>query len=252
MTGSNRGVWISASDPPDAFPGIETALREPDGLLAAGGDLSSQRLLAAYRQGIFPWFDTGQPILWWSPDPRCVLIPGNFYVSRRLKRDLRQAQAEIRFNQSFDEVIRRCAEPRISQQGTWITTDMISAYGQLYEDGWAHSVETWQDGALVGGLYGLAIGNIFFGESMFSRKDNASKYALYALSSHLHEQGFELIDCQVASQHLLTLGATMMPRHEFSSILKSGCESPTRFSGWPDSPLPVSEIAAKQAPAALQ
>jgi leucyl/phenylalanyl-tRNA--protein transferase len=165
---------------------------------------------------------------------------------------LRQAKAEIRFNQAFDEVIRKCAEPRISQQGTWITTDMISAYGQLYEEGWAHSVETWLDGALVGGLYGLAIGNIFFGESMFSRKDNASKYALYALSNHLHEQGFELIDCQVASQHLLTLGATMMPRHEFSSILKSGCESPTRFSGWPDSPLPVTEIAAKQAPAALQ
>lgn len=252
MTGSNRVVWISASDPPDTFPGIETALREPDGLLAAGGDLSSQRLLAAYRQGIFPWFDAGQPILWWSPDPRCVLMPGDFYVSRRLGRDLRQARAEVRFNCDFDEVIRKCAEPRISQQGTWITADMISAYNQLYEEGWAHSIETWQDGALIGGLYGLAIGNVFFGESMFSREDNASKYALCALSSHLHDRGFQLIDCQVASQHLLTLGATMMPRQEFSRILQSGCEPPTRFTGWPESPLPVTEIAAIQARIALQ
>ena len=252
MTGNNRVVWISASDPPDTFPDIETALREPDGLLAAGGDLSSSRLLAAYRHGVFPWFDAGQPILWWSPDPRCVLVPGRFYVSRRLKRDFRRSRVEIRFNHDFNEVIRKCAEPRISQQGTWITADMISAYGQLHEEGWAHSVETWRDGALVGGLYGLAIGKLFFGESMFSREDNASKYALFALSSHLHDRGFELIDCQVTSQHLLKLGATMMPRQEFSRILQSGCEPPTRFTGWPDASLPVAEIAAKQPRTALQ
>lgn len=252
VTGNNRIMWISASDPPDSFPDIEAALREPDGLLAAGGDLSSPRLLAAYRHGVFPWFDTGQPILWWSPDPRCVLVPGSFYVSRRLKRDLRRSRAEIRFNHVFDEVIRTCAEPRISQQGTWITADMISAYGQLHEEGWAHSVETWQDGKLVGGLYGLAIGKLFFGESMFSRQDNASKYALFALSSHLHDRGFKLIDCQVTSRHLLNLGATMMPRQEFSRILRSGCEPPNRFTGWPDAPLPVTEIAAIQARTALQ
>jgi leucyl/phenylalanyl-tRNA--protein transferase len=245
-------VWISANDPPETFPDIETALREPDGLLAAGGDLSSPRLLAAYRHGVFPWFDAGQPILWWSPDPRCVLVPGNFYVSRRLKRDLRRSQAEIRFNCGFDEVIRNCAEPRISQQGTWITTDMISAFSRLHDEGWAHSVETWQDGALVGGLYGLAIGRLFFGESMFSREDNASKYALFALSSHLHDRGFELIDCQVTSQHLLTLGATMVPRQEFSRILQSACKPPIRFADWPDVPLPVAEIAARQARTALQ
>ncbi|MGI9225105.1 MAG: leucyl/phenylalanyl-tRNA--protein transferase [Woeseiaceae bacterium] len=252
MTGNNRVVWIAAGDPPDSFPDIETALREPDGLLAAGGDLSSSRLLAAYRHGVFPWFDAGQPILWWSPDPRCVLVPGSFYVSRRLKRDFRRSRVEIRFNHDFEEVIRKCAEPRISQQGTWITADMISAYGQLHEEGWAHSIETWQGDTLVGGLYGLAIGKLFFGESMFSRQDNASKYALFALCSHLHDRGFELIDCQVTSQHLLNLGATMMPRQEFSRILRSGCEPPTRFTGWPDAPLPVTEIAAKQLRTALQ
>jgi len=242
MSANNRVVWISASDPPDAFPDVGDAMSEPDGLLAAGGDLSSERLLAAYRLGIFPWFDDGQPILWWSPDPRCVLAPRDFYISRRLKRDLRQSSAMIRFNDRFVDVIRECAEPRITQQGTWITTDMMSAYGQLHDEGWAHSVEVWQDDALVGGLYGLSIGSVFFGESMFSRRDNASKYALYALSRHLDDRGFELIDCQVASQHLLTLGATMMPREKFSRILRSGCEPPTKFVDWPQSPLPVAEI----------
>ena len=244
MSANNPVVWISASDPPDAFPGIDTAMREPDGLLAAGGDLSSLRLLAAYRRGIFPWFDDGQPILWWSPDPRCVMFPRDFYVSRRLKRDLRQSTAMIRFNVGFDEVIRECAEPRFAEQGTWITTDMISAYGQLHEEGWAHSVEIWQEDELVGGLYGLAIGRVFFGESMFSRQDNASKYALYALSRQLDDHGFHLIDCQVASQHLLTLGATMLPREKFSQILQTGCEPLTKFVNWPDSPLPVTEVSS--------
>lgn len=244
MSANNRVVWISASDPPDAFPEIDTAMREPDGLLAAGGDLSSLRLLAAYRLGIFPWFDDGQPILWWSPDPRCVMFPRDFYVSRRLKRDLRQSTAVIRFNVGFDEVIRACAEPRFAQQGTWITTDMISAYDQLHQEGWAHSVEVWQDDVLIGGLYGLAIGKVFFGESMFSRRDNASKYALYALSRHLDGHGFQLIDCQVASQHLLTLGATMMPRAKFSHSLQAGCEPPCKFLNWPESPLPVAEISS--------
>jgi leucyl/phenylalanyl-tRNA--protein transferase len=252
MSSNNRVTWISADDPPDAFPDVSDAMREPDGLLAAGGDLSSERLLAAYRLGIFPWFDDGQPILWWSPDPRCVLVPGDFHVSRRLQRILRRSQALIRFNCSFDEVVKRCAEPRPAQQGTWITADMMSAYARLHEEGWAHSVEVWQDGLLVGGLYGLAIGRVFFGESMFSQQNNASKFALYALSGLVHERKFHLIDCQEASQHLLTLGATMMPRQDFSRVLQSACNPPSKFADWPDAPLPVTEIGPDQDCFALQ
>ena len=175
MSSNNRIAWISANDPPDTFPDIGRAMREPDGLLAAGGDLSAARLLTAYRLGIFPWFDEGQPILWWSPDPRCVLLPGEFHASRRLRRELRRSGAEIRFNTSFDEVIARCADPRPGQYGTWITREMIAAYTRLHADGWAHSIEVWQRDALIGGLYGLAIGRVFFGESMFSLQSNASK-----------------------------------------------------------------------------
>ena len=252
MSGNNRIVWISTNDPPDAFPNIELAMQEPDGLLAAGGDLSTSRLLAAYRLGIFPWFDEGQPILWWSPNPRCVLVPGDFHASRRLRRELRGSSAEIRFNTSFGEVIRRCAEPRIAQQGTWITTDMIAAYERLHEEGWAHSVEVWLNGELIGGLYGLSIGRVFFGESMFSRRSNASKYALFALSRCLEANDFELIDCQVLSQHLTTLGATLMPRSAFASRLKRACDPPTGFSAWPDASLPVAEIDAYPGDIALQ
>jgi leucyl/phenylalanyl-tRNA--protein transferase len=233
MSGNTRIAWISANDPPDAFPDISRAMREPDGLLAAGGDLSSPRLLAAYRLGIFPWFDEGQPILWWSPDPRCVLLPGRFHVSRRLRRDLRRSDAEIRFNTRFAEVVEKCAEPRPGQYGTWITPEIIGAYSRLHAEGWAHSIEVWQDDALIGGLYGLAIGRVFFGESMFSRQSNASKYALYALSQHLQTQEFALIDCQVLSHHLTTLGAALLPRAEFADILKVACEPPERITGTP-------------------
>jgi leucyl/phenylalanyl-tRNA--protein transferase len=252
VSGSNRVVWISTSDPPDAFPNIEMAMQEPDGLLAAGGDLSSSRLLAAYRLGIFPWFDEGQPILWWSPNPRCVLVPGDFHVARRLRRELRRSAAEIRFNTRFGEVIRRCAEPRITQQGTWITADMISAYERLHEENWAHSVEVWESDRLVGGLYGLAIGKVFFGESMFSRRSNASKYALFALSQCLLANDFELIDCQVLSHHLTTLGATLMPRSRFAAALRHACEPAEPFTAWPGIPLPVAAIGTYGNDTALQ
>jgi leucyl/phenylalanyl-tRNA--protein transferase len=252
LSGNNRIAWISADDPPDAFPDIERAMREPDGLLAAGGDLSSERLLTAYRLGIFPWFEQGQPILWWSPDPRCVLAPGNFHVSRRLRRELRKSRAEIRFNTSFTDVIARCAAPRPGQNGTWITRDMIAAYTTLHADGWAHSIEVWQGTALIGGLYGVSIGRVFFGESMFSRRSNASKYALYALSNYLQTREFALIDCQVLSHHLTTLGATLMPRARFAEIVEVACDPPERFATWPGRPIQVSEIGAIRNGAAFQ
>lgn len=252
MSSNNRIAWISSTDPPDAFPDVSRAMREPDGLLAAGGDLSSARLLTAYRLGIFPWFDAGQPILWWSPDPRCVLIPGAFHASRRLRRELRSSNAEIRFNTCFDTVIGACAEPRPGQHGTWITAEMIAAYTRLYLEGWAHSIEVWQRDSLIGGLYGIAIGRTFFAESMFSRESNASKYALYALSQLLVSQSFALIDCQVMSYHLTTLGASLIPRDRFVNVLEVACDPPAQFCGWPDNPLRASEIETVGRDAALQ
>ena len=186
----NRVVWLAAHDKPDAFPPINQAMTEPDGLLAAGGDLSTERLLAAYRHGIFPWYDDGQPILWWSPDPRCVLYPAEFHTARRLRREIASSRAELTFNQSFDSVIKACSEPRPSQQGTWITEEMMAAYSQLHREGWAHSIEVLQGSELIGGIYGIAIGGVFFGESMFSRASNASKYAFCALSQVLDNAGF--------------------------------------------------------------
>jgi leucyl/phenylalanyl-tRNA--protein transferase len=239
---NSRIAWLSPGDPIDAFPPLEAAMREPDGLLAAGGDLSMERLLFAYRSGIFPWYDDGQPLLWWSPDPRCVLRPGDLHVSRRLRRTVRQSKARIRFNHDFGQVIRACAAPRASQPGTWITTDMIAAFEQLQQEGWAHSVEVWENGELSGGVYGLAIGRVFFGESMFSRKPNASKMALLALMRYLREGQFELLDCQVISSHLLSLGARLIPRTEFASALERLCDPPHRFENWPSDPIAVSEL----------
>ena len=165
---NGRVVWLSEQDPPDAFPPVGEALREPDGLLAAGGDLCTPRLLAAYRQGIFPWYDDGQPVLWWSPDPRCVFGPGDLHLSRRFLQEARKSTLAIRVNTAFADVIQRCAEPRRHQQGTWITRDMRDAYRRLHTEGWAHSIEIWDEDELAGGLYGLGIGRAFFGESMFS------------------------------------------------------------------------------------
>ena len=237
-------TWISSDDPPDAFPEIETAFDVPDGLLAAGGDLSPERLLYAYQHGIFPWYDDGQPILWWSPDPRCVLRPHEFHVSRRLRRSLARSNFEVSFNQSFDEVIGACAEDRIGQQGTWITDDMMDAYTYLHEQGWAHSVEIWHQMNLVGGLYGLAIGHAFFGESMFSRRSNASKAAMLALCQHMVMNDFEILDCQVESPHLASLGATLMPRNKFAAVLRRACKSRSQFREWPVERLQVLNFLA--------
>lgn len=226
--------WINATDRPDAFPDICAAMSEPNGLLAAGGDLSEPRLLAAYSQGIFPWFDDGQPVLWWSPDPRCVIVPGDFHASRRLRRSLRRRDFTISFNTSFDEVIAACALPREGQDGTWITSDMSAAYRHLHRRGWAHSVEVWRNDLLVGGLYGLAIGKVFFGESMFSTSNDASKAAMLELCRVLEAAGFVLLDGQVASPHLLSLGATLMPRSEFKAVLRTECKEAIRFTDWPE------------------
>lgn len=241
---SNRVAWLSGEDPPDAFPPVSAALREPDGLLAAGGDLSSERLLYAYRHGIFPWYDQGQPLLWWAPDPRCVFKPDGLRVSRRLRRSLRQSTAQVRFNSDFGAVIRGCAAPRGPQHGTWITTDMIAAYERLHREGWAHSVEIWQDETLVGGLYGLAIGRAFFGESMFSHAADASKVALLAVSQSMRTKALGILDCQLVSSHLLSLGAAIIPREEFVAQLEDLCSPAIRFENWPTAPISVPELVS--------
>lgn len=241
----SRVAWLSPGDPPDAFPPVETALREPDGLLAAGGDLTAARLLHAYRNGIFPWYDEGQPLLWWSPDPRCVICPGDLYLSRRTKRYIRQSPVEIRFNTAFDDVIRACAGPRRSEQGTWITPDMIRAYEELHAGGWAHSVEIWLCDSLVGGLYGIAIGRAFFGESMWSEAPNASKVALLALSRLMDSGDLGILDCQVLSSHLLSLGANAIPRDQFIALLRPLCEPACRFENWPSKSLSAAELLAE-------
>jgi leucyl/phenylalanyl-tRNA--protein transferase len=237
----NRGriAWLTDTDSPDAFPPVENALIEPNGLLAAGADLTVDRLLAAYVRGIFPWYEDGQPVLWWSPDPRCILRPEQLHVSRRLRQQIRNSTAEIRFNTSFAEVMTRCAGKRRSQQGTWITPEMMTAFQSLHEHGWAHSIEVWETGNLTGGIYGLCIGQVFFGESMFSAQPNASKLALLALTNHMLHHDLTLLDCQVVSPHLLTLGATTMPRHDFVEYLADACQSRARHADWPTKPTPV-------------
>jgi leucyl/phenylalanyl-tRNA--protein transferase len=201
------------------FPSVETALADPNGLLAMGGDLSMARLLDAYRHGIFPWFNPGEPILWWSPDPRMVLVPGAVRVTRSLAKRLRNGGFELRVDTAFSEVMRACSAPRAGESGTWISAAMVTAYGRLFEAGYAHSVETWRDGRLVGGLYGVAIGRMFYGESMFSREPDASKVALVRLAQQLQRWEFGLIDCQMETPHLASLGACTMPRADFTARL---------------------------------
>ena len=200
---------------PDEFPPVTEALRDPDGLLAAGGDLSPERLLAAYRRGIFPWYSRGQPILWWSPDPRTVFATDRMHVPRRLSRWLQACDWHIRADSAFDAVVRACAAPRMKQRGTWLDSAMRKAYLKLHELGHAHSIEAWDGDALVGGIYGVAIGHMFFGESMFSAADNGSKVALLALARALRGWDFPLLDAQVASPHLFTLGAIEIDRADF-------------------------------------
>lgn len=215
--------WLSP-EPNAPFPDVELAFKEPDGLLAAGGDLSPSRLLNAYSQGIFPWYSPGEPILWWSPDPRCVLFPEKLKISRSLKRTLKKDPFDIRFNTAFADVMRACAEPRPGQDGTWISDDMLNAYIKMHELGYAHSVECWQDGKLVGGLYGMLIGKVFFGESMFSRVSDASKVALVYLCEWLISKGVKLIDSQVHTAHLERMGAEMIPRREFVRLLRQNID----------------------------
>ncbi len=210
------------------FPQLNKALREPNGLLAAGGDLRPERLIQAYRHGCFPWFQDGQPILWWSPDPRTVLLPDELHVSRSLAKVLRQGRYQVSFDQAFAEVIRACAAPRSYAAETWITSPMQDAYLELHRSGIAHSVEVWRDGELVGGLYGLAMGQLFFGESMFSRADNASKVGFATLVERLKVWGFVLIDCQMPTEHLLSLGARTISRDEFARYLSRHLDQPNR------------------------
>ena len=207
--------WIPRGAPPDSFPDPALALAEPNGLLAAGGDLSPARLMAAYRRGIFPWYSEGQPILWWAPDPRTVLLPDQVRISRSLRKTLKRQPFEVTVDRDFAGVIAGCAAPRPDAEGTWITGEMAQAYRRLHRLGRARSVECWQDGELVGGLYGVAIGRVFYGESMFSRATDASKVALV----HLCRMNYDLIDCQIESDHLFRLGATTMSRDQFIARL---------------------------------
>ena len=223
--------WLDFADPED-FPAVEFALREPDGLLAVGGDLTVARLLAAYRRGIFPWYSAGQPILWWSPDPRMVLFPEKLHVSRSLRKTLRRNRFRLTVDHDFEAVIAACAEPRRDEAGTWITEEMRLAYIRLHRAGHAHSVEAWEGDRLVGGLYGVAIGRVFFGESMFSRVSDASKVAFACFVRHLAASGFELVDCQVHSAHLASLGAETIPRHRFTTLLDRLCEVPSPVTQW--------------------
>lgn len=211
--------WIDPDSPEIFFPDVETALREPDGLLAVGGDLKPERLLLAYRNGIFPWFGPDQPILWWAPDPRLVLFPEQLRISRSLSRTLRKQRFTVTFDTAFAQVVDECAAPRPGQAGTWITPEMQSAYRRMHELGHAHSVECWQHGELVGGLYGIAIGHVFFGESMFTRVADASKVGFVTLVQQLQASGYRLIDCQVHTDHLESLGAMMIPRPDFTRLL---------------------------------
>jgi leucyl/phenylalanyl-tRNA--protein transferase len=222
-------VWLSERDSPDAFPPVERALREPDGLLAAGGDLTPARLIAAYRRGIFPWYSRGQPILWWCPDPRAVLLPGEMKISRSLAKSMRNRGFVTRVDTAFRDVIRACGSSELRPGGTWLSAEMRAAYLRLHKLGFAHSVETWIDERLVGGLYGVALGQVFFGESMFSVERDASKVALKRLCDELLARGFEMIDCQMATPHLLSLGARLLPRPRFIEML-------THFVG--DEPTP--------------
>lgn len=204
--------WLSVGDP---FPPVASALREPNGLLAAGGDLSTGRLLDAYARGIFPWFGEGDPLLWWSPDPRMVLWLGDVHVSRSLRRIIKSRRYTVTLDTAFRDVMVGCAAPRDRHNGTWITPEMMEAYGRLAAQGHAHSVEVWADGTLAGGLYGVALGRMFYGESMFSRTSNASKIALVFLVRQLQRWQFEMIDCQMSTTHLASLGAREIPRTEF-------------------------------------
>ena len=221
--------WLTPHDP---FPPVEDAMTDPNGLLAAGADLSTERLLDAYLRGIFPWFGEEDPLLWWSPDPRMVLMVNEVHVSRSLRRVIRSGRYRVTLDSAFSDVMAGCAEPRDDQGGTWITAEMTEAYTELARRGFAHSVDVWLDSELVGGLYGVAIGRMFYGESMFSRSTDASKVALVTLARQLERWGFEMIDCQMATSHLASLGAREIPRAEFVEKLQRLAKLPPIKSPW--------------------
>ena len=227
-----RFFWFADEQWRDALPPPEYALAEPDGLLAAGGELDTPTLLAAYREGVFPWYSRGQPILWWSPDPRTVFFPAAFHVSRSLARTLRRGVFEVSIDRDFTGVMRACGPERRGESSTWITPAMLRAYTRLHAQGHAHSIECWRDGQLVGGVYGVAIGRVFFGESMFSRATDASKVALAVLCRALDGWGYGLLDCQMASAHLSSLGAVAMPRADFRRLLAALIPQPPLATAW--------------------
>lgn len=214
------------------FPCVNSALKEPDGLLAVGGNLGVDTLLLAYRGGIFPWFNEGDPLLWWSPSQRMVFIPGKLHLSRSLLKLLRKNRYQVTFDHDFSALIKTCASCYQSNQGTWITADMITAYTALHLAGHAHCVEVWRDGELVGGLYGVALGQVFFAESMFSKESNTSKIALAALSEQLANWGFQLVDCQNYSTHLQSLGAGLISRECYINYLNTYCSSDSACANW--------------------
>ncbi len=221
--------WLRGDAP---FPPVSKALKSPNGLLCAGGDLSPRRIVEAYSRGIFPWYSEGDPILWWSPDPRMVLFPDELKISRSLRKSMAHDRYETRFDTAFRDVIEACAAPRDGQAGTWIVPEMVEAYVRLHELGFAHSVESWHEGRLVGGLYGMALGQAFFGESMFAHAPDASKVALVRLVQRLNAGGCRVIDCQQATPHLASLGAREIPRKAFAQLVQESIQYPPTGQRW--------------------
>lgn len=225
--------WIDPESPAENFPDISNILDEPEGLLAFGGDLSGERLIYAYRKGIFPWYSPGEPILWWSPNPRSVLFPEKIHLSRSLKKIINKQIFDIRYDTNFEEVIENCSKPRRDSTGTWITDEMKQAYINLHQLGYAHSVEAWNNEKLVGGLYGVFMGRVFFGESMFSKVTDASKACLAHLATNAENIGIDLIDCQVTSDHLNSLGAVDISQEDFKKLITAlACEKNDRVGKW--------------------
>lgn len=218
--------------PDQAFPPVENALDEPDGLLAVGGCLSPSRIINAYRHGIFPWFSPDQPILWWSPNPRLILFPNNLKLSRSLQKKIRKGVFSVTFDTAFPEVVEACSGPRLDQTGTWITDEMKKAYNKLHRMGYAHSIEAWCNGQIVGGLYGISIGQVFFGESMFHWKTDASKVAFAFLVDALIKWRYQLIDCQVQTSHLVSLGAEEISRNQFTYLINDLCNKYPDRNAW--------------------
>ena len=221
--------WLRGDSP---FPPVTKAMKSPNGLLCAGGDLSPERIVEAYSRGIFPWFSEGDPILWWSPDPRMVLFPEELRVSRSLRKTVARGTYAVRVDTAFAAVMRECAAPRDGQGGTWIVPEMIAAYTQLHERGIAHSVESWLEGELVGGLYGVSLGKVFFGESMFARAPDDSKVALVHLVERLRAADNRVVDCQQATAHLASLGAREIPRSAFAQLLRESIQYPPSGERW--------------------